>query len=310
MTNFLIKFFIKDYTNINNIGVREKYGILASTIGIISNIILFLVKLIIGNLINSIAIVADSFNNLLDSISSIISLIGFKLSSKPPDKEHPFGHGRVEYICSFLVSMFIIGIGLEFLKSSFENILEPKDLNFSFYTIVIIITTIFIKIWLSIFNKKLGSTIKSNSLLATSLDARNDVIITGISLFSIIVFKITGLNLDGLFGLIVSMFLIFSGINLSKEMISPLLGEAVDTEVVSQIEKLVLEYKDIIGVHDILVHNYGANKNIGSMHVEIPNKMSIGEAHDIVDEIETKIYQDMGIEITIHVDPIDINQKL
>ncbi len=304
MTKFLIKFFIKDYTNINDDSVREKYGILGSIVGIISNILLFLIKLVTGNYINSIAIIADSFNNLLDSISSVITLVGFKLSSKPADKEHPFGHGRIEYICSFLVSIVIIGIGLEFLKDSFKNIFEPKELNFNPYTIMLLGVTILVKIWLSGFNKKLGETIKSNSLIATSLDARNDVIITSISVLAIIIFRITGINLDGQFGIVVSLFLVISGINLSKEMISPLLGEAVNEDIIDEIKEMVLEYKDIIGVHDIQVHNYGANKNIGSLHVEILGDMYIKEAHDIVDELENKIYEKTGINVTIHIDPV------
>ncbi|MFI3230270.1 MAG: cation diffusion facilitator family transporter [bacterium] len=304
MTKFLIKFFIKDYTNIKEDSVREQYGILGSIVGIISNIILFLIKLVTGNFINSIAIIADSFNNLLDSIASVISLIGFKLSSKPADKEHPFGHGRIEYICSFLVSIFIIGIGLEFLKDSFKNIFEPKELNFNLYTTMLLGVTILVKIWLSVFNKKLGEIIKSNSLIATSLDAKNDVIITSISMLAIIIFRITGINLDGQFGLVVSIFLIISGVNLSKEMISPLLGEAVDSEIIDEIKEIVLKYREIRGVHDIQVHNYGANKNIGSLHVEIMGNMCIKEAHDIVDELENKIYEKIGINVTIHIDPV------
>lgn len=304
MTKFLIKFFIKDYTNINDDSVREKYGILGSIVGIISNIILFLIKLVTGNVINSIAIIADSFNNLLDSISSVISLIGFKLSNKPADKEHPFGHGRFEYICSFLVSIFVIGIGLGFLKDSFKNIFEPKELNFNPYTIMLLVVTILVKIWLAVFNKKLGETIKSNSLIATSLDARNDVIVTSISILSIIIFRITDINLDGQFGLLVSLFLIISGINLSKDMISPLLGEAIDGEIIEDIKEIVLGHIAIRGVHDIQVHNYGANKNIGSLHVEILGNMCIKEAHDIIDELENKIYDRTGINVTIHIDPV------
>lgn len=304
MTNFLIKIFIKDYTNINNNIIREKYGVLGSIVGIISNISLFLIKLIIGIVINSTAITADAFNNLADTFTSIITLFGFKLASKPPDKEHPFGHGRIEYITSFIVSIIIILIGVEFLQTSFKKVLNPEDIILNNYIFFILLITIGVKIWQANFNKKLGTVINSKALIASSIDSKNDVIITFISIVSLIIFKLIGINLDGQFGIIVAIFLIYTGINLSKEMLSPLLGEAVSIEIIEEIRAIVLSYEPIIGVHDIFIHNYGPNKNIASLHVEIRTNMSIGEAHEIIDEIERKILEELGFNLTIHIDPI------
>ena len=230
MTTLLIKLFIKDYKNIKNENIRKKYGELASFVGISSNIVLFIIKFLIGIFINSVAIMADSFNNLSDSLSSIITLIGFKLGAKPADKEHPFGHGRMEYISGLVISFIIILIGFEFLKTSFFKIISPENISFNYLTIFILLITVIVKIWQALFNRKIGMLINSHSLIATATDSRNDVIVTSVTILSLVIFKIFGLNLDGYLGLLVALFLMYSGFSLAKETLSPLLGEAIDNE--------------------------------------------------------------------------------
>lgn len=309
MTNLLIKIFIKDNKNIENENVRKKYGELGSFVGIFSNILLFFIKLLIGIIINSVAIIADSFNNLSDSLSSIITLFGFKLGSKPADKEHPFGHGRMEYVSGLVVSFIIILIGVEFFKTSFVKIIKPEQMTFSYISILILFLTILIKIWQSLFNKKIGILINSKSLIATAVDSRNDVLVTLTTIISLLIFKFLNLNVDGYFGVIVSGFLIYSGYNLAKETLSPLLGEAIDEQLAEKIKSIALSFDGIIGVHDILVHNYGPNKSIASLHVEVPNNVCINKSHELIDEIENKVKQELGIFLTIHMDPINVGDK-
>ncbi len=307
MTNILIKLFIKDYKNIKDENIRRKYGELGSFVGISSNIVLFIIKILVGTFIGSVAIMADSFNNLSDSLSSIITLVGFKLGAKPADEEHPFGHGRMEYISGLIVSFVIMLIGFEFLRTSFFKVINPENISFSYTTIFILLITVLIKVWQAFFNKKIGALINSHSLIATATDSRNDVIVTSVTILSLIIFKFFNINLDGYFGIIVSIFLMYSGFTLAKETLSPLLGEAVDNELAEKIKSIALSYEGIIGVHDILVHNYGPNKSIASLHVEVPSDVNINKSHEIIDLIEKHIQKELNIFLTIHMDPVNIN---
>ena len=309
MTTLLIKLFIKDYKNIKNENIRKKYGELGSFVGISSNIVLFIIKFLIGIFINSVAIMADSFNNLSDSLSSIITLIGFKLGAKPADKEHPFGHGRMEYISGLVISFIIILIGFEFLKTSFFKIISPENISFNYLTIFILLITVMVKIWQALFNRKIGMLINSHSLIATATDSRNDVIVTSVTILSLVIFKIFGLNLDGYLGLLVALFLMYSGFSLAKETLSPLLGEAIDNELAEKIKSIALSYNEVIGIHDILVHNYGPNKSIASLHVEVPSNIDINISHEIIDLIEKRVQEELNIFLTIHMDPVNINDK-
>ena len=309
MTTLLIKLFIKDYKNIKDENIRKKYGELGSFVGIGSNIVLFIIKFLIGVFINSVAIMADSFNNLSDSLSSIITLIGFKLGAKPADEEHPFGHGRMEYISGLIVSFIIMLIGFEFLKTSFFKIINPESISFSYLTIFILLITVMVKIWQAFFNKKIGILINSHSLIATATDSRNDVIVTSVTILSLVIFKMFGINLDGYLGLFVALFLMYSGFNLAKETLSPLLGEAIDNELAEKIKSIALSYDEVIGVHDILVHNYGPNKSMASLHVEVPNNIDINISHETIDLIEKRVQEELNIFLTIHMDPINIDDK-
>lgn len=307
MTNILIKLFIKDYKNIKDENIRRKYGELGSFVGIASNVVLFIIKILVGTFIGSVAIMADSFNNLSDSLSSIITLVGFKLGAKPADEEHPFGHGRMEYISGLIVSFVIMLIGFEFLRTSFFKVINPENISFSYATIFILLITVLIKVWQAFFNKKIGTLINSHSLIATATDSRNDVIVTSVTILSLIIFKFFNINLDGYFGIIVSIFLMYSGFTLARETLSPLLGEAVDNELAEKIKSIALSYEGIIGVHDILVHNYGPNKSIASLHVEVPSDVNINKSHEIIDLIEKHIQKELNIFLTIHMDPVNVN---
>lgn len=301
----LLKFFIKDYKNVSNECVRKKYGMFCGVLGICTNLILFFIKFLIGLFSNSVSIMADSFNNLSDSTSSIITLIGFKMSSKPADKEHPFGHGRIEYVSGLIVSFIIINFGIEFFKTSINKLINPVEVYFNKIVFFMLLFTILIKIWLYIFYKKIGKQINSNVILGTAIDSRNDIFITLLTIISGIIFKFLNINLDSLFGMIISIFLIYSGVDLTKKTISPLIGESIDKNLEQKIKDIVLEYDEILGVHALLIHDYGPNKRIASLHAEVSHENCINNIHNIIDIIEKQIFKELGIFLTIHVDPIN-----
>lgn len=309
MTSFLIKLFIKDYENIGNSKVRENYGLLGSFVGIFSNTLLFAVKIIIGTLLNSIAITADSFNNLSDSASSVITLIGFKMGNKPADDEHPYGHGRMEYISALAVSFIILLLGFEFFKTSVEKILNPDDITFRWISVLILFLTVIVKVWQGLFNKSLGKKINSQSLIATGADSMNDVVVTSATILSLFISKFTGLAVDGWFGVLVALFLMYSGFSLARETLSPLIGEATDSELAEKIKKIVLEYDGVLGTHDLMVHNYGPNKSLASIHVEVPYDVDINVSHEIIDKIEKDVLKRTGIFLVIHMDPVDTKDE-
>lgn len=309
MFNFLIKIFTKDYNNLNNPNVRSIYGILCSFISIILNLILFILKLSIGLILKSISIIADAFNNLSDSASSIINLIAFKFSLKPPDKEHPLGHGRYEYISSLIISFLIILIGVSFIRSSIEKILSRESSSFNWILFIILIFSILIKLWIGLLNLKISKKINSQSLKATSIDAFYDALITTTLSISLLLSNLTNLSLDGYAGIIVSIFIIYSGIKLIKETLNPLLGEAPSEEFVQNIRDSILKYENILGLHDLIVHNYGPNRTIASIHAEVPSNLSLIDVHILIDKIEKEIEKNTGVHIVIHIDPVDVHNQ-
>lgn len=304
LTDFIIKKFIKNSENISNVNVRQNYGTLAGIVGIISNILLFLTKLLIGLASSSISIIADAFNNFFDSTSSIITILGFKIASKPADEEHPFGHGRIEYLSALVVAFIVLTFGLEFLKTSFDKILNPTKVTFETISMIVLTISIFIKLWLSRFNKTIGEKINSSALKASALDAKGDVFISTCVLISFISSNYTDLPIDGYIGVGVSIGLLISGLNIVKDTINPLLGEAPPEELVSSIKKASLENTHVVGVHDLIVHNYGAHKSLASIHIEVPDKLSAIEIHDIADDIEKRVLRDLNIHLVVHTDPI------
>ncbi|WMJ85972.1 cation diffusion facilitator family transporter [Anaerocolumna sp. MB42-C2] len=309
MTQLLVKLFVKDYTSTEKSKVRTAYGVLTSIVGIICNIILFGTKLVIGLIINSISVMADAFNNLSDAASSIIGLVGVKLAERPADKEHPFGHGRFEYITAFAVSFLILQVGFSCFKSAFTKILHPEEVGFNLLLVGILCISVLIKLWLSLLNRSLGKKINSNVMKATATDALGDVMITTTTIVSVIIGKLTGFKVDGWMGVIVSVFVILAGFNIARETLEPLLGEAVDREVYEAITKKVEGYEGIIGSHDLIVHNYGPSHTMATIHAEVPNDVNLEEAHETIDRIERDILREMGIFLVIHMDPIEINDQ-
>ncbi|MFA9399282.1 MAG: cation diffusion facilitator family transporter [Clostridiaceae bacterium] len=309
-SEYLIHHFVKNYTEIEEEKVRDSYGYLAGIIGIILNLVLFIVKFIIGLVTFSIAITADSFNNLSDSASSLITILGFKLSAKPADLEHPFGHGRLEYLSGLMVSFLVLLVGIEFIKTSFNRILSPVSVKFSILPFILILISILIKIWLSRFNKLIGDKIDSKALKASSFDALSDVITSSTTAVSFLLAKITSIPIDGYIGILISLFIIYSGYSLIKDTINPLLGEAPDKKLVKKLEDTVLSYEYITGVHDTVIHNYGPGRVMASIHAEVPYDISIMKIHEIIDKAEKEISILLKMQLIIHMDPINNSEYI
>ena len=310
MGNLFIKLFVRDYENTSDPKVRERYGKFAGVVGIISNVVLCTMKILIGIFSSSIAIIADGINNLADASSSLMTLIGFKLVSQPEDENHPYGHARIEYLTGLFVSILIIILGVQLLKTSIEKILDPEILEFSYITIITLVIAIVIKLWQSMFNKNIGKRINSVTLIATGADSRNDVIATGVVLISVLVGKFTDLKIDGYMGCLVALFIIWSGIQLVRETSSPLLGEAPDETLVSDIAETVMREPCVLGIHDLIVHNYGPGKIFASIHVEVDADGDLMKSHDMIDNIERLVKETLHIEFVIHMDPVKTNDPL
>lgn len=306
MNNFLFKTFIRDWKNVKEPAVRDGYGKLSGMVGILSNAVLCLMKVAVGLLSGSIAIIADGINNLTDGASSVITLAGFKLAAMPEDEDHPYGHARYEYLSGLVVSFLIILVGFELCKSSLNKILNPTPLSFSWTVVVVLVMAILIKLWQASFNRAAGRRIGSLTLIATAADSRNDVISTTAVLLSLLIDHFAQVQLDGWMGLAVAAFIIWSGISLVRETISPLLGEAPDSELVRQIETLSMSYDGVLGIHDLEVHNYGPGKIFASIHIEVDGAVDVMVSHDLVDNIEHRLRQDLNINITAHLDPVNV----
>lgn len=304
MTNLLVKIFIKDADNINNPVVRRNYGQLAGITGIILNLILFSIKLFAGIFSASVAVTADAFNNLSDAGSSIVMLIGFKLSSAPADKNHPFGHGRIEYLSGFIISLLIMLMGIEFIKTSWTKITAPSDIEFGLISVVILVISILIKIWMSIFNYKLGSRINSGAMKATYADSLSDAIATTTVLIGMLAGYYLNIAIDGYLGIIVALFILYTGFNTAKESVGSLLGAPPDKNFVQDIRDEVAKFPEIVGIHDLVIHNYGPGRSMISFHAEVPCNADIIKMHDVIDLVELRIRERFGATTTIHMDPI------
>lgn len=309
MTNLLIKLFIKDKDNIENQEVRGKYAMLSSITGIVVNILLSIFKLIIGIFANSMSIISDALNNVSDAGSSIVTMIGFKMSQKKVDAEHPWGHGRMEYITGFFVDILIILVGFELLQSSIDKIIHPELPNISNITIILLIVAIFAKLWLFIFYRKIAKTINSAAIKGTAYDSISDSISTLAVLISAFVAKFFNISIDGYVSLLVSIFILFTGYKAIKEIIDLLLGQKPDPEFVKQIEEFANKYETIEGIHDIMVHDYGPGRKIVSFHAEVPADSDICKAHDVIDQMEQDIFEKFQCITTIHMDPIVVDDE-
>lgn len=307
MTEFLVRHFIKDYENTQNTEVRARYGYLASVVGICCNILLFGAKLMIGLMVNSISVMADAFNNLSDAASSIISFIGVKMAQKPADDHHPFGHGRIEYISAFIVAFLVIQVGFSLFKTSIGKIRIPEPMTFSSISVVILLLSIGVKLWMGLFNTRLGRKIDSKVLMATAADSLGDMMTTSATVVSLVIFGIWGLNLDGIVGLIVSVVVMIAGLNIAKDTLAPLIGEAIDPEVYEEISRFVESYDGIVGSHDLIIHNYGPSRSMASIHAEVPRDVDVEISHEIIDKIERDALREKNLFLVIHMDPIEVN---
>lgn len=307
MIHILEKKFIPNYEDYENPKVRHQYGILSGILGIILNFILFLIKFLAGFFSHSIAIMADALNNLSDAGSSFITLIGFKLASEKPDKNHPYGHGRFEYITGLIVSFLILLMSFELFQSSVNKILHPEETTITTFIMIILVVSILAKLYMAYFNHKIGSKISSAALLATAADSRNDCISTFMILLTSLISLYTNINLDAYVGLIVSILIFFSGINAAKDTINPLLGQAPEEEYVKKIEDVVCSHDLILGIHDMMVHDYGPGRVMVSLHAEVPSDGDILEMHDLIDHIEKDLSIECNCEAVIHMDPVLVN---
>lgn len=304
MTGFLIKLFIKDSENTKSRRVREAYGKFSGLVGIVTNFLLFVIKIIAGTLFQSISITADAFNNLSDMGSSVVTLISFKISGKPADAEHPYGHARMEYISGLIVSFIVLVLGVQLMQQSIVKIIQPQAVKYSWLAIVILVVSVLVKIWQCLFYRRVGRIIGSSAIMAASVDSRNDVLATFSVLAAALVTLLAGINLDGYMGAAVAAFIIISGFRLLMDTVSSLLGTAPSKETVCIIYKKIQSYDGVVGLHDLNVHNYGVSRCFASVHCEVPAEQDIMVSHDIIDNIERDFLKDMGIHMVIHLDPV------
>ena len=304
MRGLLLRLFVKNYADTKDPAVRSQYGKLAGWVGIFCNILLFAGKLLVGTLCKSVSITADAFNNLSDASSSVVTLLGFKLSEKPADREHPYGHHRMEYLSGLCVAAMILLVGAELVKTSASRILHPEPVEFSLATVLVLVGSILLKLWMAGFNRKLGAAIDSAALSATAADSRNDVITTGAVLLCTIAAKLTGLELDGYVGAAVAVFILISGVSLVKETLNPLLGNAPSPELVSHIREKLMSYPGVLGVHDLMIHDYGPGRQFASVHVEMSARQDPIASHDVIDGIERDFLKDERLHLIVHYDPV------
>ncbi|MBQ8815408.1 MAG: cation transporter [Lachnospiraceae bacterium] len=304
MTRLLLRLFIKNYNDPGSPRVRSAVGKLSGIVGIVCNLLLFTGKIIIGTISGSVSITADAMNNLSDATSSIVTLLGFKLAEQPADEEHPYGHARFEYLSGLAVAAIIILIGFELAKSSVQKIISPSPVEFSAALVVILVSSILVKLWMSLFNRTTGRMINSSALMATSVDSRNDVVATAAVLLSAIIETTTQLPVDGFFGLGVSLFILYSGANLAKETISPLLGESASPELQALIVDYISAHPKVLGYHDLMVHDYGPGQRFATIHVEMDQKEEPLACHEIIDDMERECLKSHNIHLVIHYDPI------
>ncbi len=304
MTNLLPRLFIRDYKNLENPTVRSAYGKLAGVVGIICNVLLFAAKLAIGLLSGSVSITADAVNNLSDASSSVVTLLGFKLAEKPADEDHPYGHARMEYLSGLAVAALILVIGVELVKSSVTKIIHPEPVAFSPALVVVLVLSMAVKLWMCHFNSSLGRRMDSDTLKATAADSRNDVITTGAVLLAAIVAQVTNLYIDGYAGLLVALFILWSGVGIAKDTMDPLLGLAPSPELVQQISDEIRGYDKVLGLHDLMVHDYGPGRRFASVHVEMDSQEDPLLCHDIIDDIEHDFLKKHRIQLVIHYDPV------
>ncbi|MDO5344353.1 MAG: cation diffusion facilitator family transporter [Lachnospiraceae bacterium] len=311
MVTWLCKRLIKDYQEVEDPGVRQSYGILCGAVGIFLNALLFAGKFLAGFFSHSVAITADAFNNLSDAGSSVVTLVGFRMAGQKPDPHHPFGHGRIEYISGLIVAFIILMMGLELFKSSVDKILHPEAVEATPLVIGILVVSICVKIYMSIYNRRIGKLIGSTAMDAASKDSLSDTLATSAVLGTTLLAKFTGLQIDGYCGVLVSFFVFTAGISAARETINPLLGQPPEPEFVRQIQEIMMSYREqgILDIHDLVVHNYGPGRVMMSVHAEVPANSSMVEMHDLIDTVEHRLKREMGCEAVIHMDPVSVDDE-
>ncbi len=309
MTQLFVRLFVKNSDDLKDPAVRIRIGYLGSITGIVLNVLLFAGKFIAGLISGAISVTADAFNNLSDAGSSIMSLVGFRMAAQPADEEHPFGHGRMEYVSGLVISFLIMLMGFELAKSSVEKMIHPEDMTFSWLTLIILIVSVLVKLWMGLFNHKLGKMINSASMKATAVDSISDCISTSAVIAALLVLYFFDVNIDSYIGLAVALFILYSGINTFKESLTPLLGTKPDKEFVAEITQKVESYEGIVGTHDMIVHDYGVGNLIISMHAEVPMEMNFNDAHELIDKIEDDLKIQYKCLVTIHMDPVAVNDE-
>ena len=309
MTRFLIKLFVKNDKDVGSSSVRSAYLLMSSIVGILINCLLFIFKLLVGVLSTSVSIVADAFNNISDAGSSIVALVGVKMSNKHADKKHPLGHGRIEYISAFIVAIFIVFIAFELFKSSLDRILNPATVDYGRLALIVLGASILVKLWLFVFYNKIAKKINSQVLKATALDSISDVVASSVVLLCAVITKAFSINIDGYAGLLVAGLIFFAGVKSAKETIAILLGHSPDPKMITEIFEFVKSYEEVVNIHDVMVHDYGPGCQIISFHAEVPADSDFCAVHDVIDEIERDMQAKFGYIVTIHLDPIEINDE-
>ena len=312
MTKLITRIFIKNCENIKDNTVRKSYGTLGGIVGIICNLILCIIKITVGLISGSISILADGFNNLSDMGSSLVTIIGFKLAGKPADRDHPFGHGRMEYMSAFIVSVLILIVGIDLMESSVKSLINnTKTPTYGTLAIIVLIISVLVKLWMFAFNRKLGNKISSDVLKATAKDSLNDSLATTAILVSVGVSLLVPLpfNLDALMGVLVSIFILWSGISSAKETLDEILGKPPEKELIETIETTILSFKEFVGIHDLIVHNYGPGRQFATVHVEVPQDIDVVKCHEQVDLCEKLVGEQLDLQLVIHMDPIDCNNE-
>lgn len=310
LTGLLVRLFVPRWQQTEDIAVRSSYGTLAAIVGIGCNLLLFVVKLIGGLALHSVSVTADAINNLSDAGSSIVSLIGVRIAGKPADAQHPFGHGRVEYITALVVAFLVIEVGINLLKESAAKIMRPQALAYSPVILVCLLAAIGVKLWLGLFYRGLGRRIHSQVLSAVFADSMGDVMASSAIVLSLLVHRFTGWNIDGYVGAVVAVLVMKSGVDIARDTLRPLIGEAIDPEVYARIKEFVEGYEGIEGTHDLIVHNYGPGRSMATIHAEVPNDSNVERSHEIIDRIERDAARKLGLLLVIHMDPVDVNDPV
>lgn len=309
MVSLLSKLFIKDYKNYSSPDVREGYGVLTGVMGIVLNLILFAGKLFAGIITGAISVTADAINNLSDAGSSVITMAGMRMANRPADKDHPFGHGRIEYVAGLIVSFVILIMGYELGKDSIMKIITPEEISFNILSVVILGASVLVKFYICLYNRKIGRLINSTAMNATAMDSLSDCISTAAVIVGLVVFALFNVNIDGYIGILVALFILKTGIEAAKDSLAPLIGQRPEKEYVQDIYSTIMSYKGVVGVHDLIVHNYGVGANIISLHAEVPAEMGFMEAHELVDIIENDLKEKYASIATVHMDPVETTNE-